>query len=176
MCDLTELKVQSPVGVWDVHFCPSGLHWVKLEKGQNQDINLNYNVEVVEGIISFHPFLKWLSVYFKNVCALKSEKVPEVCPAVFIGGGFREKVWQEIYTKLEVGQTATYGEVAAGCGSVGASQAVGTAMKTNPVSLVIPCHRVVKAGGKPGHYSGGTRDYLKIWLLDHEKQVSQGMG
>ena len=39
-------------------------------------------------------------------------------------------------------------------------------MRTNPVSLVI---RVVRAGGDPGHYSGGARDYLKVWLLNHEE-------
>ena len=48
-------------------------------------------------------------------------------------------------------------------------QAVGTAMRCNPVSLVVPCHRVVRAGQGAGHYSGGTRDQLKVWLLQHEK-------
>ena len=48
-------------------------------------------------------------------------------------------------------------------------KAVGSSMRTNPVSLVIPCHRVVRAGGDPGHYGGGARDYLKVWLLKHEK-------
>ena len=171
MCEFSDLRIQSPVGVWNVQFCESGLHWVKLQKDQSHDIKLNVNVEIVEGKGSHHPFTKWLSVYFDNICSLKSKSPPEVCPRVFSGGGFRERVWQEIYKRLEVGQTATYGEIAARCGSEGASQAVGTAMRTNPVSLVIPCHRVVKAGGKPGHYSGGTRDYLKIWLLDHEKQA-----
>ena len=51
-------------------------------------------------------------------------------------------------------------------------QAVGTAMRCNPVSLVVPCHRVVRAGQGPGHYSGGTRDHLKVWLLQHEKYSS----
>ena len=48
-------------------------------------------------------------------------------------------------------------------------QAVGTAMRCNPVSLVVPCHRVVRAGQGAGHYSAGTRDHLKVWLLQHEK-------
>ena len=51
-------------------------------------------------------------------------------------------------------------------------QAVGTAMRCNPVSLVVPCHRVVRAGQGAGHYSGGTRDQLKVWLLQHEKYSS----
>ena len=60
-----------------------------------------------------------------------------MCPEVFRGGGFREKVWQRIYRELGVGETATYGDIAARCGSHGASQAVGTAMRTNPVRKVI---------------------------------------
>ena len=51
-------------------------------------------------------------------------------------------------------------------------QAVGTAMRCNPVSLVVPCHRVVRAGQEAGHYSAGTRDHLKVWLLQHEKYSS----
>ena len=51
-------------------------------------------------------------------------------------------------------------------------QAVGTAMRRNPVSLVVPCHRVVRAGQGAGHYSAGTRDLLKVWLLQHEKSSS----
>ena len=48
-------------------------------------------------------------------------------------------------------------------------KAVGSSMRINPVPLVIPCHRVVRAGGDPGHYGGGARDYLKVRLLKHEE-------
>jgi len=63
----------------------------------------------------------------------------------------------------------SYGGVAAAIGSNKAAQAVGSAMKNNPVPLVIPCHRVIKSGGEVGHYDGGKRDSLKVWMLDHEK-------
>ena len=92
-----------------------------------------------------------------------------MCETVFDSDKFRQRVWREIYLNLSFGQTASYGEVARRVGSAGASQAVGTAMKNNPVSLVIPCHRVVRAGGDPGHYHGGDMDNLKIWFLSHEQ-------
>ena len=85
---------------------------------------------------------------------------------------FKLILLKAIYENLHIGETASYGEIARRVGSPGASQAVGTAMKTNPVSLVIPCHRVVKAGGDPGHYHGGTRDLMKVWLLKHEENCT----
>ncbi|MDB4943807.1 MAG: ogt [Labilithrix sp.] len=54
---------------------------------------------------------------------------------------------------VPAGQTATYGEIAARIGSPGAAQAVGRAMATNPWPIVVPCHRVVAAGGKSGGFS-----------------------
>lgn len=51
---------------------------------------------------------------------------------------------------------------------LGAQQAVGTAMSTNPFQLIVPCHRVVKSGNKVGKYSGGCRNSVKVWLLQHE--------
>ena len=51
----------------------------------------------------------------------------------------------------------------------GASRAVGTVMKNNPVPVLIPCHRVVKADGSLGNYSGGNRNHIKGWLIELEK-------
>ena len=89
-----------------------------------------------------------MAAYFEEEPGLMKMDLPPVCPSVFQEERFREKVWREIYLNLHLGETASYGEIATRVGSPGASQAVGTAMKTNPVSLVIPCHRVVRAGGR----------------------------
>lgn len=62
----------------------------------------------------------------------------------------------------------TYGALAQLCSRQGAARAVGTAMKRNPVPIVVPCHRVVKGGGALGNYSGGGGATLKAWLLRHE--------
>jgi methylated-DNA-[protein]-cysteine S-methyltransferase len=65
------------------------------------------------------------------------------------------------------GITISYGELAALAGHPGAMRAVGSTMAANPVAIVIPCHRVVRAGGALGSYGvGGTE--VKRWLLDHE--------
>lgn len=70
--------------------------------------------------------------------------------------------------QLPFGATTTYGELAAAAGSPGAARAVGRAMATNPFPVVIPCHRVLGAGGRLGGYSGGEGVATKEWLLRFE--------
>jgi methylated-DNA-[protein]-cysteine S-methyltransferase len=67
------------------------------------------------------------------------------------------------------GSTLTYGELAAQAGRPRAARAVGQVMAANPLPLVIPCHRVLAAGGAPGGYSGGGGQSTKKWLLDFER-------
>jgi len=79
--------------------------------------------------------------------------------------GFRLEVLQEL-TTVPPGEIVTYGELAGRVGRPGAARAVGTAMATNPLPIVVPCHRVVRAGPRLGGY-GGSED-TKRWLLGHE--------
>ena len=67
------------------------------------------------------------------------------------------------------GETASYGEIAAQIGKPGAARGVGRANATNPVPLVIPCHRVVGANGRLTGYGGAGGLETKQWLLDLEK-------
>ena len=78
------------------------------------------------------------------------------------GTPFQQAVWKQLCA-IPYGQTQTYGEVAAAVGNRGAARAVGMANHRNPIPLVIPCHRVVAAGGKLGGYGGGPQ--LKRRLL-----------
>ncbi|HXY68662.1 MAG TPA: methylated-DNA--[protein]-cysteine S-methyltransferase [Gemmatimonadales bacterium] len=64
------------------------------------------------------------------------------------------------------GRVATYSEIASRAGSARASRAAGNALHVNPVAIVVPCHRVVRADGSLGGYGGGVR--IKEWLLAHE--------
>jgi len=84
-------------------------------------------------------------------------------------GGFRRKALEATAT-IPYGQTRSYAAVAAMAGSPGAARAVGTAMSTNPIALVVPCHRVIRADGTRGGYGGveGAKDLL----LDLEASVS----
>ena len=83
---------------------------------------------------------------------------------------FNRQIWHTLATQVPFGETLSYKQLAmlAGCQAT-AARAVGTAMRTNPVSIMVPCHRVVKADGSMGNYSGGQKNGLKQWLLKHEK-------
>ena len=70
------------------------------------------------------------------------------------GTPYRKKIWQ-VLTEIPYGQTMTYGEIARRTGNPQASRAVGGANHHNPIPIVIPCHRVIGAGGKLTGYAGG---------------------
>jgi methylated-DNA-[protein]-cysteine S-methyltransferase len=85
------------------------------------------------------------------------------------GTVFKQLVWKALRA-VRAGSTISYGELAARVGAPGAARAVGTANATNPICLVIPCHRVVRAGGEIGNYGYGVE--RKRWLIDHEARPS----
>src|SRR5512135_666218 len=82
------------------------------------------------------------------------------------GTPFQRRVWEAL-REIPRGETLTYGELAARLGLPGAARAVGAACGANPISLLIPCHRVVRAGGAPGGYYWGLD--RKLALLDLER-------
>ena len=89
---------------------------------------------------------------------------------------FRRRVWEAL-RRIPAGETRSYGEVAAAVGAPRAARAVGTACATNPVPIVVPCHRVVGAHGSLGGYAGGLA--RKRQLLDAEAEavgVTAGRG
>jgi methylated-DNA-[protein]-cysteine S-methyltransferase len=75
------------------------------------------------------------------------------------------------------GQTRTYGEIAAELGAPGAAQAVGRALGSNPIPIIIPCHRVVASGGKSGGFSapGGSATKLKMLQIEGASRGSHPM-
>lgn len=89
------------------------------------------------------------------------------------GSLFQQKVWLQLL-RIPFGQRLTYGEVARAVGRPGGAQAVGQAVKENPIPIIVPCHRVVPTATKKdphptGGYNGGRK--RKVWLLDHERSV-----
>ena len=107
----------------------------------------------------FDTAKQWLGRYFAGEQPAISE-----LPLAPIGGAFRQRVWN-ILREIPYGEVLTYGEIAkmVGCGS---SQAVGGAVGHNPISIIIPCHRVVGANGSLTGYAGGVA--MKIKLLELE--------
>ncbi|MEW6430615.1 MAG: methylated-DNA--[protein]-cysteine S-methyltransferase [Myxococcota bacterium] len=100
-----------------------------------------------------------LNAYFQG--KLTRFEVP-VAPE---GTAFQRKVWTALGT-IACGATETYGELAKRLGSPQASRAVGLAAGRNPVSIIIPCHRLIGADGSLTGYAGGLE--MKRWLLEHE--------
>lgn len=113
---------------------------------------------------------RWLDVYFTG-------NEPDFKPPLHpVGSAFRQKVWK-LLLQIPYGQTVTYGELARqlaekqGAEHMSA-QAVGGAVGHNPISLIIPCHRVVGTHGSLTGYAGGIDK--KIMLLELEHADMQG--
>ncbi|HEX2904330.1 MAG TPA: methylated-DNA--[protein]-cysteine S-methyltransferase [Jatrophihabitans sp.] len=85
------------------------------------------------------------------------------------GTAFQQRVWTAL-RQIPFGQTRTYGELALELGQPTASRAVGLANGRNPLSIVLPCHRVVGRSGALTGYAGGLA--AKRWLLDHEARIA----
>jgi methylated-DNA-[protein]-cysteine S-methyltransferase len=81
------------------------------------------------------------------------------------GTAFQLAVWSAL-RDIPWGEVRTYGEIAAMLGRAGGARAVGAANGENPVAILIPCHRVVQAGGRLGGFAAGVE--VKRWLLAHE--------
>ncbi|MCG3260027.1 MAG: methylated-DNA--[protein]-cysteine S-methyltransferase [Candidatus Heimdallarchaeota archaeon] len=82
------------------------------------------------------------------------------------GTEFQEKVWKNL-TKITFGETISYSELASRIGNKNAVRAVGKANGQNPISIIIPCHRVIGCDGNLVGYGGGIEK--KKWLLDFEQ-------
>lgn len=109
----------------------------------------------------FRKTKSWLERYFKGERPLISE-----LSLSSRGSSFRQEVWN-ILCNIPYGKTVTYKEIAKrlGRGSMSA-QAVGGAVGHNPISIIIPCHRVIGSDGSMVGYAGGIE--RKVWLLKHE--------
>ena len=108
---------------------------------------------------------RWLDIYF-------SGKAPEHTPPLNFGGSAFRRAVLESLLDIPFGCTATYGEIAElAAKRLGlertSARAVGGAVGHNPISLIIPCHRVVGAGGSLTGYAGGVE--RKRWLLEMER-------
>jgi methylated-DNA-[protein]-cysteine S-methyltransferase len=82
------------------------------------------------------------------------------------GTEFQRRVWNALL-EIPYGETTSYGELACRLGNPAASRAVGLANGSNPIAIVIPCHRVIGSTGKLTGYGGGLEN--KRWLLDFER-------
>jgi len=108
-----------------------------------------------------------LSAYFKgNLSAIES------LPVMTDGTAFQREVWSALRA-IPCGTTISYGELARRIGRPAAVRAVGLANGSNPIGIVVPCHRVIGANGSLTGYGGGL--HRKRWLLEHEAVLGAGV-
>ena len=107
---------------------------------------------------------RWLDRYFAG-----ERPEPSELPLAPRGTDFQKSVWREL-AAIPYGEITTYGDIAkrleAATGKRASARAVGVAVGHNPISIILPCHRVVGATGSLTGYAGGIE--RKLWLLRHE--------
>lgn len=160
-------EFDSPVG--KLTLCSNGENLVGLWlKGQKyfMDSVRGFNIIQNDNLKIFIDTKMWLVDYFNGF-----ERYPRELALAPIGGEFRQMVWNEL-CKIPYGKTITYGELAnriakfRGLEKMSA-QAVGTAIGHNPISIIIPCHRVVGKNGQLTGYAGGIDVKAKLLKLEN---------
>ncbi len=117
----------------------------------------------------FEETFCWLDIYFNG-------GIPDFIPPLsLLGTSFQKEVW-EILLTIPYGETMTYGEIAKiladrrGLPRMSA-QAVGGAVGHNPISIIVPCHRVIGSNGELTGYAGGIDKKEKLLLLEHRMKA-----
>ena len=158
-------QCESPVG--QITLASDGQNLVGLWlKGQKYfGDTVNEEMKTADDLDIFKATNNWLNRYFAG----ENRAISELALAP-IGGTFRQEVWR-LLCEIPYGEVTTYGEIARKVAEKllktnMSAQAVGGAVGHNPVSIVIPCHRVVGTNGSLTGYAGGVDK--KIWLLTHE--------
>ena len=103
---------------------------------------------------------------------VRRERTVFTVPTVTHGDAFSERVWDLLMT-IPYGETTTYGAIARELGNVGLAQRVGQAVGRNPVSVLIPCHRVVGADGSLTGYAGGLDRKARLLEIEEPPEVSE---
>jgi len=110
------------------------------------------------------PIKRSLEAYFAG----DTDALNEI-PTATNGTSFQRQVWKALRS-IPSGSTLTYGGLAARIGRASASRAVGAANGSNPIAIVVPCHRVIGSNNSLTGYAGGLAH--KQWLLDHERRFA----
>jgi methylated-DNA-[protein]-cysteine S-methyltransferase len=134
------------------------------DKGINSLVFLDFRVKPQHVPACLRPCIDQLGEYFSG-----QRRIFDL-PLDLTGSPFQLNVWNALMA-IPFGQTITYHDLAEVTGNKNAFRAVGGANSTNPVSVIIPCHRVIGSSGRLIGYRGGLK--RKKWLLEHEHAFAQ---
>ncbi|MDW8031569.1 MAG: methylated-DNA--[protein]-cysteine S-methyltransferase [Candidatus Bipolaricaulota bacterium] len=157
---------QSPLGPLLVATTERGLCMVRfgdsvleLTRAVRQDLPTAQRDET-----RLRPWITALQEYFNG------DKLILALPLDVPGTAFQQRVWNELQ-KIPYGQTRSYSEIAKTIGHPKAARAVARACAANPVPIVIPCHRVIRADGSLGGYSGGLARKRALLSLEGAQRL-----
>ena len=165
--------VSTPIGdadlVSDAQSNLLALDWSVMSERRNKLLKKQHGLKQ----LSFSPSTRQTEALKRFVDYLDGDLSAIDNIAVRFGGTvFQRQVWQALNT-IQSGQTTTYGALASKIGRQNAVRALGAAVGANPVSVIVPCHRVIGQNGKLTGYAGGLE--RKSWLLNHEGALSDHM-
>lgn len=160
-------RLKTPIGtalvVVDADGRLRAFDWEDHESRTQRLLRTHYGGDVVAKRGSAPAQLRGrLEEYFDGDCAQLDGIACESA-----GTAFQRDVWAAL-RRIPVGETISYGTLAASIGAPKASRAVGLANGANPIGVVVPCHRVIGADGSLTGYGGGIE--RKRWLLEHERK------
>jgi O-6-methylguanine DNA methyltransferase len=140
------LEVKTAYGTFAAHYSASGL----------AELDFPRQGKIRETAAESPSVRRWHKLTSRAVNRILEGKEPGEMPPLDLTGAtaFRRKVWDALQ-QIKGGDTKSYGQVATEIGSPKATRAVGSACGANPIPLLIPCHRVLAAGGGLGGFSGG---------------------
>ena len=158
--DTSIVRYESPIGWIEIAGSPAGvseLSFVEPEEARPGHGKMSSPPAPLPAPLA--ECLTQLDEYFRGVRTAFAVKLD------LRGTAFQTRVWAELL-KVKFGHTTTYKALAAAVGNPASTRAVGGANHRNPVSIIVPCHRVVGSDGRLTGYGGGL--WRKDWLLRHE--------
>lgn len=158
MTTLTSSTFDSPVGTLRLIGSDKGLRAILWPS--ERDGRVTFSEDVTDGT---HPVLVDATAQLAEY--ISGSRTNFDLPLDPVGTEFQRQVWDAL-AAIPFGATRSYGELADELERPGAARAVGAATGRNPISIVIPCHRLVGSTGKLTGFAGGID--TKRWLLDHE--------
>ena len=164
LLDVAYMTVDSPVGPLLLAATPKGLVRVAYDVEDHdrvlETLTRQISPRVLRAPKRLDAAARELDEYFA-----RKRRAFDLPLDLSLSRGFRQLVQRHL-PEIGYGQTRTYGQVAQLVGNPNAARAVGTACATNPLPVVVPCHRVLKADGRPGGYVGGPAAKMTLLRLE----------
>ncbi|XP_051475773.1 methylated-DNA--protein-cysteine methyltransferase [Apus apus] len=173
-CKERHVVLLSPVGELEISGCEMGLHEIKLPKmsvlpSSRAESSVACQVRGGEEELPepLRQSTAWLHAYFCEPARTPSLPLPAFHHPLLLQDSFTKQVLWTLLRDVKFGEAVSYKQLADLAGNGRAARAVGGAMRSNPIPIIIPCHRVIRSSGQTGNYGGGN--LMKEWLLSHER-------